>query len=247
MILHPAKTYTGGAHAPLGPSSAKRWLSCARAGRLAIDEPPADSGNNASMAGTIMHSAFEAVLRGRPEILTESEIDDLDVLDFGRDYCWTIVTKAVEAVTALVDRFQIEQLWLEERIYSGRRWNRDDLWGTADVIGFSAKSGTLLVADLKSGRWKVDPVLNDQMLIYALGAIDVVGADRVQKVELAIIQPNPATSGNGLKVWSTDVALLAEFAAYVGDRLAVIDNGPHDAEPGEHCTYCPSSRGCPAR
>lgn len=166
VIIHPPKGHEPG-HARLGPSSSTRWLACPASIRLSADVPERPSGAAAAI-GTLIHAAMEDVLRGNRDGFTEADLVELEALDCSVAYAQDILDRAIDAVSALVQRFNIRELWLEERVWPIA--SRDDLWGTSDIIGLAADGDTLLVADLKTGRNKVDVTYNDQALLYGLGA-----------------------------------------------------------------------------
>ena len=62
--------------------------------------------------------------------------------------------------------------------------------GTADCVIISHDKKSAVIADYKNGAVKVDVTYNDQLLIYAVGAIDRFELPQDCIVELAIIQPN---------------------------------------------------------
>lgn len=148
-------------------------------------------------------------------------------------------------------------LMVEQRVDCGRWTGIAGHGGTADAI---VVVGTeLQVHDLKFGRGvEVDAEENSQLMLYALGALDMVEAlgETVERVRLVIHQPRITKAPSE---WDCSVAWLADFgerarAAVGGVRSAKEVAGPHDptwraaylspSEPA--CRWCDAKATCPA-
>lgn len=234
-------------HARIGPSALDRIENCLYSVILSESIPPRASGAAAD-AGTIMHTVIERALTGGDPVISDLEAQDLDALDFGREFCQDIVDRALAAFTSIIERFDLGALNLERRVYPGRLTARDDFWGTADFYSVSRDCKTLVVADFKSGRVKVDPTFNSQALAYAVGviaALDETTLANIERVAIAIVQPRcyPA----GFAIWECAPALCFEYAAHLTQHFKALDT-PETLrpEPGPHCQYCPGLKVCSA-
>lgn len=229
-------------HARLGPSSAHRWMSCPASIRLCADLPEQTTGS-AAAAGTVMHTAFERSLLGQGT-LTSDEIEALAELDVGESKATKIVDQAVTAARKLLLRYDISEFLTEQRVDPGELMERDDFWGTADLIGANEATNTLLIADLKTGRGRVDPQYNEQMLSYGVGSLSLIDFEP-QRVVLAIIQP--PLLGDSAAIWEADAVTLREFMVFAATKAALTDDPNEQPTPsGPACQWCPAKQICPA-
>lgn len=131
----------------------------------------------------------------------------------------------------------------------------DEGWGTADAI--VVKSKDLIVVDLKTGRGEaIDAAHNEQMSLYALGAMsmleDVFG--EFDNVTLCIFQPRVGrpsewtVKASELKQWANSTARSAASSV----RIAFLNKGDPEFDktflrPGEkQCRWCKAAATCPA-
>jgi len=229
-------------HARLGPSGAHRWMSCPLSIRLSeqIEIKPAGA---AAAAGNIMHTAFERRMLAQGDITLE-EITELGDLDVGESKARLIVDQGVEAAYKVLAQFDIEDYLCEQRVDPGQFIGRSDFWGTADLVGANESNKTCLIGDLKTGRGRVDPQFNEQMLSYALGALALI--DFVpERIVLAIIQP--PLLGATAAVWVTDIQTLEKFKEFARAQAALTDDLECQPNPStEVCQWCPAKSICPA-
>lgn len=229
-------------HARLGPSGAHRWMGCPLSIRLSehVEAKPAGF---AAAAGNIMHTVFERSMLGQGDI-TQQEILELGFLEVGQSKAKLIVDQGVEAAHKVLAQYGIEDYLCEQRVDPGQLIGRSDFWGTADLVGVNDLDKTLLVADLKTGRGRVDPHFNEQMLSYALGSLVLI--DFVpERIVLAVIQP-PLLK-NTAAVWVTDMATLNQFKEFARTQAALTDDLQCEPSPSpEVCQWCPAKSICPA-
>jgi hypothetical protein len=230
------------AHARLGPSSAHRWARCPASIRLA-EQVPARPAGAAAAAGTLLHTVFERQMLGQSH-LHAHEIELLAEFDVGEMRARMIVDQAVRAARSAMSRYQLTEFLLESRVDPGQTMARTDYWGTADLIAANADTRTLLVGDLKTGRGRVDAEANDQLLSYALGALELM-AFEPQRIVLAIFQP--VLLGDRPALWETGLDTLYLFRSYIAERAAMTDREGVEPEPSdEACQWCPARSICPA-
>ena len=135
----------------------------------------------------------------------------------------------------------------------------DEQFGTSDAVIINADQRELIVMDLKYGRGvQVYAEQNEQLMLYALGALDEFGLlHEFDTVLLVIHQPRL----NHLDEWRVSVAELREFeqralaAAKVAlmhveaDRQGLIakDFAHGMLTPGDdQCRFCKAKGSCPA-
>lgn len=229
------------AHARLGPSSSSRWTQCPASIRLSQEIPERASGA-AAAAGTLMHSVFERLLLNQ-EHLSPAEIEELSQLDFGEQRARQIIDQGVTAARVAMSRYKLSEFVTEVRVDPGRCIERDDFWGTADLIGADPHQRILLVGDFKTGRGRVDVRENKQLMSYALGSLELLNFTP-ERVILAILQP-PLWGGNPA-IWETSLMDLHAFEQYVKAQASLTDRIDTQPTPSEDaCVWCPAKAVCP--
>lgn len=237
-MLSPAEP----AHARLGPSSAHRWARCPASIRLS-EQVPARPAGFAAAAGTLLHAVVERQLLGQSH-LHEHEVEMLAEFDVGEARARMIVDQGVRAAKAAMARYGMTEFLVETRVDPGQTMSRTDFWGTADLIAANEDTRTLLVGDLKTGRGRVEVEANDQMLSYALGALELLTFEP-QRIVLAIFQP--LLLGDQPALWETGLETVYLFRSYIAERAAMTDRDGVEPEPSEEaCQWCPARSVCPA-
>jgi len=190
-----------------------------------------------------MHSVFERRLLGTGDFDAQ-ELLALSELDMSEVRARLIVDQGVRAAHTALAKYQITEFLTERRVNPGDLIERDDFWGTADLIGANSSTKTLLVGDLKTGRGRVEVEFNDQMLSYALGALDLIEFEPVLIV-LAIFQP--PLLGERPALWETDPVTLREFQVFAARQAALTDHANLAPNPSDDaCAWCPAKPCCSA-
>lgn len=155
-------------------------------GSLKLEAPYPDTNSSYADDGTRMHTAAAEMLLGQPvSVLLDDE--ELDV------------------VQTYVDWVQIEarghQLLVEQRVDYSDVIGVPDSFGTADAIILAGD--VIKICDLKTGRGvKVDAEQNEQLMLYALGALEVFGpVGDFKRAKLVIIQPRIGS----LSEWEVEI------------------------------------------
>lgn len=224
-------------HAKLSPSSAVRWMTCP--GSVVLSEGVEEETSKYAAEGTLAHALAESMLKGEPFY----EDTSVDMYEEVEKYTNAIRTYA-EGNTLLVEqRLSIEHLTGEE----GAK-------GTADAVIIA--DDELQVHDLKYGMGvKVEAEENEQLMIYALAAIEAFEAlGPFTRVRLVIHQVRL----NSLSEWDCSIEHLQEFAAKVrvaAAKVATCAINVHQ-EPGDislylkptedACKFCKAKATCPA-
>ena len=229
------------AHAKLSPSGAHRWMRCP--GSVALEAPFPDNSNRYSAEGTLAHDLaahyFQDAVDPHTLVGTEATVDGFDftiskeMAAFVMDYA-KLVREYAEGGILLV----------EKRVDFSPVIGVPDSFGTSDAI--IIKGDELIVVDLKFGMGvKVDATENEQLQLYALGALNDFGilADFTM-VTMVIHQPRL----NHVSEWTIPVEQLREFGEDA--RLAAVEVLDHEAprlEAGEkQCRFCKAKAVCPA-
>ena len=148
---------------------------------------------------------------------------------------------AYDATNKLLDDLDINDLLIEPFVELVPKV----AGGSIDLLGLSDDEKTILILDYKFGRVRVNPEENPQMLFYALAAFVDPNTkdlfDKVEKVELAIIQPQH--KGTVFR-WSCNRKTLTNFGATVYNAIEQVNQGASKGNPGKHCDWCPAAPYC---
>lgn len=243
-------------HAILSPSSAKRWINCTPSALLA-----AEAGSKSSVyaeEGTLAHEIAEHALTRYLEGVYDPIIDEelpiqkdhfqnplfsIDMADYIRDYCDYVIS----------ENYEMQKADGKCRMYIERQVNitnfAPDSFGSVDVVLVSDK--TIHIIDLKYGAGvKVTADHNEQMMMYALGALEGLGAlkaaasKNITNIRMTIAQvrlDNYDTfemSKGELLDWAEKVLKPAAKMAIQGIGKQVI---------GSWCGFCPVKAQCRAQ
>nr|DAF68878.1 MAG TPA: Protein of unknown function (DUF2800) [Caudoviricetes sp.] len=237
-------------HAILSPSSAKRWINCTPSALLAEE-----AGSKSSVyaeEGTLAHEIAEYALTKYSAGEYDPIIDDavplkdehlknplfgVDMADYIRDYCEFVIGEGYE----MQKQDGTCRAFLERRVDITDF--APDSFGSVDVTLVSDK--TIHIIDLKYGAGvKVYADMNEQMLMYALGTLKSIDADKIEKIRMTIAQVRLdhydtfEMSKEDLLSWAEKVLKPAAKAAIQGKGKQVI---------GSWCGFCPVKAQCRAQ
>jgi Protein of unknown function (DUF2800) len=145
------------------------------------------------------------------------------------------------------------ELWVEQRVDFSRHVGVPDQFGTSDAVVLQDDGTELQVHDLKYGRGvKVDAEENEQLMLYALGALDLAEALGYQPTQIRLVIHQPRL--DHVSAWVTTTADLLAFAkrakAAVQHAEGCITLGVDEVEdlkPGEkQCRWCKAKATCGA-
>lgn len=227
------KNATG--HSIFGPSSAHRWMRCARsliAGHLAGDRP-----TYYAAEGSVAHwLAEDWLLNGRPYrhlgSVHEKDGFEVEITEEMISY--------VEEYVALVSTMPGNH-YVEVKVDLSK-YTPVPSFGTSDHI--SAEWQKLRVKDLKYGKVWVDAEENEQGQAYALGAFEELDwLYDFQEIEIQICQPRR----ENYDTWTISRAQLLEFGERYREAAhkAWDADAPYNPDPIA-CEYCPARFDCPA-
>lgn len=267
-------------HALLSPSAAKKWLGCPAA--LACEFGIPNESGAAAVNGTAMHAMAEVILarliKGDKADATPYKASH--VLNNGKgpikalaapmkgavlitDDFVNQVDKYVDYCRPIIDAAELVEVEsrvnLTRILHPGVEVDGKPLatFGTADlvaIIKLSDGSYMLIVGDLKTGRHRVSAKENKQMMLYALGLLQVYKRlHDITAVRLVIFQPY----AGGADEWDVTPEALEQFGKFAQTRaLKAIDAfqrgkkglKPADFRPSaDSCQWCRFSEKCQAK
>ena len=229
-------------HALLSASGAHRWMNCPPSARIC--EQYADKGSEYAAQGTAAHSLCEYKLRqmlgaeGLEDPRPDLSYYDEEMEVAAEQYAIFVMELLAEASKDCKD----PRVMVEQRLdYS--RWV-DEGFGTADAIVIGAN--TVNVCDFKYGQGvQVDAEGNPQMMLYALGALEIFDdLFSIDTVTMTIIQPRR----EHISTWSiskADLLTWAEETLRPAAELAYSGEGAFHS--GAWCMFCKAKHECRAR
>lgn len=228
-----------GKHAVLSASGSHRWLNCSPSARLELEFE--NTGSEAAKEGTAAHALCEhklkKALKKRSRRPT-SEYDSDEMEECTDGYVQFVMEQYEAAKQTCQDPIILIEQHLDFSCYV------PDGFGTGDSIIVS--DDTLHIIDFKYGLGVlVDAVENPQMMLYALGALELYDAlYDIREVSMSIFQPRR----ENVSTWTIPTAQLKEWAENELKPKAILAyNGEGAYVPGEWCTFCRASARCRAR
>ena len=168
-------------HARLGPSGAKKWMSCP--GSIVLESAFPNTASVYSDEGTACHEVAAWCLVNHRR--ARDRIDDFVVVSHESEERRTVLftSEMAELVQTYVDAIRFRAfdpgntLWVEQRVDISSWLGVEEQFGTADAAvlvpytGPDAQPGDmeLELHDAKFGRTPVSVERNPQLLLYALG------------------------------------------------------------------------------
>lgn len=232
-------------HARLGCSNAARWIACPPS--VAASAKARRTTSAAAEEGTFAHAVLEACL-----MLGYEPGQVLEYVTHEGEEVPEEVSRCVAHTIGYVHRWQAAHptgiVCIEHELNPGALIDRDDLYGTADLVLVDIADNSAEVLDYKHGRKAVSATDNPQLKLYALGVlreffkhIRPIRWGQIA-VKLVIIQPRVTEreseyDTNGLKLlrWLHDTVIPAALGTYDED-------GPRCSGP--HCHFCPAAGTC---
>lgn len=237
-------------HAILSPSSAKRWIHCTPSALLA--EAAGSKTSVYAEEGTLAHEiaeyALTQYLNGAYDPINDEALPtqdehlknplfNIDMANYIRDYCDYVIGEGYE-----MQKQDGEcQMFLERKVDITDF--APDSFGSVDVTLVSDK--TIHIIDLKYGAGvKVTADHNEQLMLYALGALKATMSPNITNIRMTIAQVRLdhydtfEMSKDELLDWAEKVLKPAAKAAIRGEGKQVI---------GSWCGFCPVKAQCRAQ
>lgn len=231
-------------HSLLSPSSSAQWLNCSASlwACKGIEQKESEYANEGTAAHSLAYSCLKNGTNPSEYEGIDGKFISLDMFDPVLIYVKNI-------------RRQIKKAsWydFETQVDLSGVLGVPECKGTADALAIVGK--TLIVNDLKYGKGVVvSPVKNTQMMLYALGALEIAELiSSIIKVKLIIHQPRVVEEP---QEWIIPVKELREFQDYACGQanlaLKIYESGevlPQHYSPGEKtCQWCAIKATCEYR
>ncbi len=230
-----------GKHAILSASSANRWLHCPPSARLC--ESYDDKGSDYAAEGTDAHALCEYKLRKALGMEATDPTENLSWYNSEMEECATgYAAYVLEQVEAAKQTCADPIVLIEQRV-DFSRWVQDG-FGTADCIIIA--DGVLNIVDYKHGKGvEVSAVDNPQMMLYALGALEIFdGIYDINTIRMTIYQPRKSN----ISVYEMQKSDLLGWAdTELTEKAQLAYGGQGEFHCGEWCRFCKAKAECRER
>jgi len=239
-----------GEHAKLSPSSAHRWLVCTPSAALEAKYP--DQGSEYASEGTLAHSLAELETRRLLGQMTHDEhYAQHHKISQDKQYTQEM-QEAAEAYAKLVsERLKLRRKkCLDAYVDLEQRLDLSafvpESFGTGDCIVVSEP--VLEIIDFKYGKGvRVDAEGNPQLMLYALGALELYdGLYEIKKVIMHIFQPRLSSEPSTAEMTAAALRKWAKQVVAPKAALAIKGEGEYCPDP-EACRFCRARGDCRAR
>jgi hypothetical protein len=226
-------------HAVLSASGAHRWIMCTPSARF--EQEFEDNTSEAAKEGTAAHALAEYKLKRALKMRAKKPISEYDCEEM--DDCTDgYVAYVLEQYENAKSDCTSPTVLIEQRLDFSQYV--PDGFGTGDAVIVADK--TLNIIDFKYGRGVlVSAVENPQMMLYAIGAITMLGMlYKIDDVKMHIYQPRR----ENISTFSMTVNDLLDWAENVlKPKAEQAFKGEGEFCSGEWCRFCKGANRCRAR
>lgn len=228
-------------HALLSPSSSSRWMNCPPSARLC--EGIEDKTSSFAEEGTEAHTLCEYKVNIALGLPSEDPVPGLQYYNEEMEDC------AEEYASFVLEAYQREKnagkdpLIITEQKLDISRYV-PECSGTGDCIIIAEER--LHIIDFKYGQGvPVSAEQNTQMMLYALGALEMFGQlYEVTEVSMTVFQPRLTN----ISTYTLSASELTDWAEnYLKPRAELAFKGEGEFKSGTHCRFCRVKATCRKR
>lgn len=229
--------HTNRSHAVLSASSSSRWLACPPSAQLCAALP--DTVTDYALEGTCAHELAEYKVQRLLGNSASNPTENLDFYDAEMEDC---TDSYAQYIAELLATLQEPMVLVEQRLDFSRYV--PDGFGTGDCV--IVAENVLTVIDFKYGKGvAVSADHNSQMMLYALGALELFDAlYDIVEIRMVIFQPR-IQNLSGCTLPLSELLHWAETELKPKAELAA--KGEGDFCAGEHCRFCKVKATCRKR
>lgn len=228
-------------HALLSASSSHRWLNCPPSARLC--ENYEDKSSEYAQEGTDAHSLCEHKLKSALGMESANPTEGLSFYSEEMEQCACDYAAYVMELVEEAKKICKDSVVLIEQRLDFSRFVQEG-FGTGDCV--IVADGTLYIVDYKHGKGvEVSAVDNPQMMLYALGALELFdGIYDIDTVQMAIFQPRRdnvsvcVMAKDDLLQWAHNELMAKAKLAYDGEG---------EFACGDWCRFCKAKAACRKR
>lgn len=228
-------------HALLSASSSHRWLNCPPSARLC--EEYEDKSSEYAQEGTDAHSLCEHKLKSALGMESANPTEGLSFYSEEMEQCACDYAAYVMELVEEAKKICKDPVVLIEQRLDFSRFVQEG-FGTGDCVIIA--DGTLYIVDYKHGKGvEVSAVDNPQMMLYALGALELFdGIYDIDTVQMAIFQPR--RDNVSVCVMAKD-ALLSWANGELAEKAKLAYDGEGEFACGDWCRFCKAKAACRKR
>lgn len=216
-------------HSKFSASAASRWMACP--GSMVLQAGIPDKSSKYAEEGTMAHALAEEILRNPEANAWNHTGTAFEYTDHGAVKKVTVDSDMAGHVDTYVGN--VRQYANDATLMVEQKLNyanfiglpKESAWGTSDAV--IIKGDEIQVHDLKYGQGdEVDPENNEQMQLYALGALDAFDglAGEFKRVRMVIHQPRIVKAP---KEWDCTVDELMSFATKAKQAVHMVKAAEH--------------------
>ena len=224
-------------HAILSASASKRWLSCPPSAKLNAELP--DTTSEYAREGTCAHELAEYKVNKMLGIEAKNPTESLDFYDSEMEDC---TESYAQYIAEQIAKYDSPVVMVEQRLDFSKYVPGG--FGTGDCV--IVADDVLTVIDYKHGKGvPVSAENNSQMMLYALGALDLFDSlYDIKEICMIIFQPRLENISDSV-ISVSDLLDWAENELRPKAELAAKGEGEFCA--GEHCRFCKIKATCRKR
>lgn len=228
-------------HALLSASSSRRWLNCPPSARLC--ENYEDKSSEYAQEGTDAHSLCEHKLKSMLGMESANPTEGLSFYSEEMEQCACDYAAYVMELVAEAKKICKDPVVLIAQRLDFSRFVQEG-FGTGDCVIIA--DGTLYIVDYKHGKGvEVSAVDNPQMMLYALGALELFdGIYDIDTVQMAIFQPR--RDNVSVCVMAKD-DLLSWANGELAEKAKLAYDGEGKFACGDWCRFCKAKAACRKR